>query len=84
MQDGRGGTITYRDGEINIPFNWELAMPPGVIMIFIPKAQHWESRTGLPSDSRTEILEFVSQQVIIDKAPGCKYEIGEEIIDIGR
>ncbi len=81
-QDGRGGSIVYLDGEVSIKFSYELAAPPGIIIIFIPKWQYWESQTGLPLKDRDEILEFVCKQVIIDKARGYRYSIGEEIIDI--
>lgn len=81
-QSGRAGLITYVEGDTRIVFDWEFAGGNGVVIIFVPNPGQWEKATGTPLARRQEILEFVSECVIRDQAPGCRYEIGEGYIDI--
>lgn len=81
-QSGRGGGITYCDGDTRINFDWEFAGGNAVVIIFVPSSADWESRTQTPLSDRRDILEFLAEGVIRDRAAGCRYEIGEDYIDI--
>lgn len=81
-QQGRGGTIFYHHGDRHIRFDWEFAGGNGVVIIFVPKPEHWEAHTRTPLSQRLEILEFVARQVVRDKAPSCTYRISDNFIDI--
>lgn len=83
-QSGRGGTITYQDGETDIPLDWEFGGGNCVVIIFVPTEAQWEKATGLPLSERLPVLEFVAQQVIRDQAPSCRYEISDPWIEIVR
>ena len=83
-QDGRGGTMTYIDGDKRIVFDWEFAGGKGIVIIFIKEPVFWEAGTGTPLSERDSILEFVAKSVIRDKAPGCVYEIYDNILNINR
>jgi hypothetical protein len=83
-QDGRGGTITYIEGEINIVFDWEFAGGNGVVLFLIPEVKYWEAATKTPLSRRDEILEFVSNRVILDKALGCHFQIYSNSVSILR
>ncbi|MCE6989950.1 hypothetical protein [Dyadobacter sp. CY323] len=83
-QDGRGGTITYREKEINIAFEWEFGGGKAVVVILIPEEKYWENHTKTPLSRRAEILNFVSKKVIEDRAPGCDYEVYSNTISILR
>ncbi|MCE7064688.1 hypothetical protein [Dyadobacter sp. CY326] len=83
-QDGRGGKIFYRDGAVSIDFDWEFAGGNGVVWFSIPEEKFWEAHTKTPLSRRDEILEFVANQVIKDQAPGCKFEIFSNHINIIR
>ncbi|MFN7117410.1 MAG: hypothetical protein ACK4TA_11465 [Saprospiraceae bacterium] len=81
-QNGRGGTIKYEDGETVIPLDWEFGGGNCVVIIFVPTEMQWEKATGLPLSERSNILEFVAQQVIHDQAPNSRYEISDPWIEI--
>lgn len=81
-QDGRGGKITYIDGDISLDFDWEFAGGNGVAIIFVPEKKYWEAQTGLPLEEMQGILEFVGKQTVEDKAPNCVYEITDGFVEI--
>lgn len=83
-QDGRGGSIDYKEGDIKIHFDWEFGGGNAVVIIYIPENHQWEAWTGTPLSRRDEILEFVCRQVIRDQAPGCVYRIYSNSISIIR
>lgn len=80
----RGGTVTYVKGNTRLVFDWEFGGRDTVSLIFVPREEHWESRTGLPLSERPSVLDFVGQQVVRDKARGCKYRIRAETVEVYR
>jgi len=83
-QNGRGGSIYYIEGAVKIEFGWEFGGANTVVILFIPKEQHWEAQTGTPLHRRDEILQFLCEQVIRDQAPGCRAVMYDEAISIVR
>lgn len=83
-QDGRGGSIYYKEGDINIQFGWEFGGFNTVVIIFIPESKYWEAQTGTPLSRRDEILQFLCDQVIRDQARGCKAVMYDDAISIVR
>lgn len=83
-QEGRGGSIYYKEGDINIEFGWEFGGGNAVVILYIPETKYWEAQTGTPLSRRDEILKFLCEQVIRDQAPGCKYKIYDNSISILR
>ncbi|TAE62039.1 MAG: hypothetical protein EAZ89_00100, partial [Bacteroidetes bacterium] len=79
---GRGGLIRYHEGSLTLKFDWEFAGGNGVVIIFVPKPAFWQQHTGLPAERRQDVLEFVAERVIRDKASGCTYEISDDAIEI--
>ena len=82
---GGGGTIRYSENDQELPFDWEFAMNGA--LLFVPAPQFWNNfcaRNNLPQacDRRDEILKSVSEEVIRQKSPGGKYEIGDAFISI--
>src|SRR5690242_19538253 len=71
---GRGGSIYYREGENTITFGWEFALPPALTLIFGTEAKHWEQQYPWAAGRQKEIFEFVAEEVVRQKAPGCGYE----------
>lgn len=80
----RGGTVTYVRGKTRLVFDWEFGGGDTVSLIFVPREEHWESRTGLPLSERPSVLDFVGQQVVRDKARGCKYRIQADVVEVYR
>ncbi|SEI96509.1 hypothetical protein SAMN05216327_10512 [Dyadobacter sp. SG02] len=83
-QDGRGGSIYYKEGDIKIEFGWEFGGFNTVVIIFIPEPKYWEAHTGTPLSRRDEILKFLCDQVIHDQARGCKAVMYDDAISIVR
>jgi hypothetical protein len=83
-QDGRGGSIYYKEGDVKIEFGWEFGGGNAVVILFIPETKYWEAQTATPLSRRDEILRFLSEQVIRDQAQGCTYKIYGNSISILR
>jgi hypothetical protein len=79
-QNGRGGTILYKDSENSIAFDWEFGGGNTVAIIFIPEISHWVSATEAPVNQRQEILTFIAEQVVRDQAPSGHYVINSNTI----
>lgn len=84
LEQGRAGVITYCEGDLRIAFDWEFGGGNCVVIIFVPTPEHWEAQTNTPLDRRQEILEFVADRAIRDKAPSCYPRISDNWIEIMR
>jgi hypothetical protein len=84
LEQGRAGQITYCEGDLRINFDWEFGGGNCVVIIFVPKPEHWEAQTNTPLERRQEILEFVADRAIRDKAPSCYSRITDNWIEIIR
>lgn len=84
LEQGRAGVITYCEGGLRINFDWEFGGGNCVVIIFVPKPAHWEAQTNTPLDRRQEILEFVAERAIRDKASSCYSRISDNWIEIMR
>lgn len=84
LEQGRAGLITYCEGDLRISFDWEFGGGNCVVIIFVPKPEHWEAQTNTPLDRRQEILQFVADRAIRDKAPSCHSHISDNWIEIMR
>jgi hypothetical protein len=81
-QSGRGGTVFYILKEKRLHFYWEFGGNEVLALIFVPNDQTWEAQTGIPLSKRLEILTFVAQQVIRQRASGSIYRILDDVIEI--
>ena len=72
-QDGRGGTIRYREGAHALSFDWELALPPAVVLIFGPNAAAWDARVPWAAGRQRAIYERVGADVVTMQVPGGSY-----------
>ncbi len=82
VEQGRSGTIVYRDEQGTISFYFEFGGGNYVVIIFVPSPKEWNAATRRPLEDRESILHFVAQQSIRDKAPTCHYAITDSSIDI--
>jgi hypothetical protein len=78
---GRSGTISYREGCLELRFDWEFG---GSCLAFIlGNALRYQRDSGGLSPERTrEILEFVAQQTVAQKAAGHSFAIDEQQCEI--
>ena len=82
VEQGRSGTIVYRDEQGTVSFYFEFGGSNCVVIIFVPSPKEWTATTKRPLEARESILHFVAQQSIRDKAPTCHYAITDSSIDI--
>lgn len=65
--EGRSGQVHYRSPEARFSMYYELGGGNCVMCISIPDAASWEKETSLPLAHRSEILNFIGQQVAKDQ-----------------
>jgi hypothetical protein len=74
-QSGRGGSIRYREGDREIPFDWEFAMSPAIALIFGPAAGSWDVSHPWAAGRRAEVYAFVGGEVARQKAEGAEADV---------
>ena len=73
----RGGTISYREGDHEVPFDWELCGQTAVI-IWGTKKRTWVANHPWAAGRQSEIYEFVAREVIRRHAPTSNVKIDLE------
>ena len=76
-ENGRAGTVTYRDGAGTLSFYWEFGGGDVVAIIQVNDAAAWSAGRSWTAGERAGILRFVADEVIHRKAPGCRAEIDD-------
>ena len=77
-QNGRSGSITYRESAGSIPFYLEFGGSDAIAIVWIEKPLVWSSRHPWAVERRREILERVAEEVIRQKASTCRADIDEQ------
>ncbi len=75
---GRGGSITYHEGDRQVGFSWEFAMPPAIALVFGTGAAGWDAAYPWAAGRQEEIYEFVAAEVIRQKVSDGSWEIDLE------
>lgn len=84
INQGRGGTIIYKDDNGSINLSFEFGGGDCVVIIFVPTAANWIKETSRKTEERLPILNFIAAQCINDQAPHCYYELSDNWIEIFR
>lgn len=84
INQGRGGTVIYRDGDLELKLSFEFGGGDCVAIIFIPSPGEWARTTNKPLSERSNVLKFIAEQSIRDQAPNCTYELSDNFIEIYR
>lgn len=79
---GRGGDVVLDWGGQTTRFWWEFAGGNAVAIVGIPKAEHWEAKTGIPLAERDAVLQFMGKHITNDQSPGGRFDIEESYITI--
>ncbi len=82
FNQGRGGTVLYKDDTSEIRFDFEFGGGNCVAIIFIPSPAAWVKATNRMAEERDEIIEFVAKQAIHDQVSGGYYKILDDYIEI--
>jgi hypothetical protein len=77
-QEGRSGNVRYSDGEHSISGWWEFAGGDAVAIVSMGSAEAWRTQHPWATDQRAGILRRVADEVLRQKASGCKADIDEE------
>ncbi len=79
--DGRGGTVWFENYDTRFSMWWEFAGGDALVILAVPTRARWEAETQLPLLSRTEILTFIGEQIVVDHISGSgSFIIGENVI----
>lgn len=74
-EQGRSGTVNYREAAGSIPMSWEFGGADVVAIIYFENESTWRQRYPWAVERRVEILRRVADEVIRQRAPGCRAEI---------
>ena len=84
VDQGRAGEVIFYREDVVLRFPYEFGGGNTLAIIYVPKAENWQSETGLLPDERKPILEFIAQRVIRDQAQGYRYVIADDTIEISQ
>ena len=82
LDGGRSGQVIYTDKIGRLEFYYEFAGGNCLAIVSVPSTSEWQRATGRPAETRDEILTYIAEQIIIQKAPGHRYKIVEGAIEI--
>ncbi len=77
-EEGRSGSVTYGSDGRRITGWWEFAGGDAVAIVYIGSASEWRNGHAWALGQRAEIMRFVADEVIRQKASSCRAEIDEE------
>lgn len=77
-EDGRSGSVSYTESNGTISGWWEFAGGDAIAIVSMGSAGEWKHGHPWAMEKRAEILRFVGEEVVRQKAGGCKAEIDLE------
>jgi hypothetical protein len=77
-EEGRSGSVHYESDGRRISGWWEFAGGDAVAIVYIGSASEWRHGHPWAVDQRAEIMRFIANEVIQQKASSCKAEIDED------
>lgn len=77
QEDGRSGSVKYREPSGSINFYWEFGGGDVVAIITVGTADSWRKQYSWAADRRAVILRRVADQVVRKKAPSCHAELDD-------
>lgn len=81
-QSGRGGEVRFRSPTASFELWWEFAGGDALAIVELPSAAQWTARTGLPSEQRQDVADFLGRELVARQAPGGRYEIGDDFLTL--
>ncbi|MBL8900594.1 MAG: hypothetical protein JNM84_23385 [Planctomycetes bacterium] len=76
-ENGRDGTVRYRDAEGTLDFYWEFGGGEVISLVSVGTAEEWRARYPWAFARRAEILSRVGAEVVRQRAPTCRVELDE-------
>ena len=82
IENGRDGNVRYSDGLRSIEGYWAFGGGDVVTIVSMGSREEWRQTHPWALDKRVEILRFVADEVVRQRAPTCTAEIDEARGDI--
>lgn len=82
INNGRGGTVIYKDDISEIKFDFEFGGGNCVAIIFTPTPDEWEYSTKRKFEERDAIIQFVAEQSLRDQVAGGYYSLYDSYIEL--
>lgn len=77
-EEGRSGSVLYEEAGHRICGWWEFAGGDAIAIVNMGSAQEWRSGQAWAVERRAEVLRFIAEEVVRQKATGCRADIDEE------
>lgn len=77
-EEGRSGSVIYRQEDLTLTGWWEFAGGDAIAIIAMGRAAEWPAEHHRLIGQRGRILRFVADEVIRQKCAGCVADIDEE------
>lgn len=74
-EDGRSGQVIYREGLRSITGYWEFGANDVASIVSMGSEADWERAHGWAVERRAQVLRFVADEVVRQRAPSCRAEI---------
>ncbi len=81
-ENGRSGTVIYRDAAGSLSFHWEFGGGDVVAIVSMGSREEWARAHAWALGQRTSIMHFVAEEVIRQRAPSCTAEINDQSGDL--
>lgn len=76
-EEGRSGSVRYDEDGRSISGWWEFAGGDAIAMVSMGATDEWVRVHAWALERRSAILRYVAEEVIRQKATGCKADIDE-------
>ena len=76
ISQGPSGYIVCKNNETSFKLYYEFGGGRCIVTVYLP--HDWEKETNTKLEEKQGILDFISKQVILDKAPNSYSEIVED------
>lgn len=76
-EQGRSGSVIYEDEGRTITGWWEFAGGDAIAIVCMGSADEWSRSHTWANGRRPAILRFIAEEVVRQKAGGCKAEIDD-------
>lgn len=70
-QEGRSGTVLYREGSNELKFYWEFGTGEALISIYLGTIEEWQQYEGWCRERRGLIASRISEEIARSQLPPC-------------
>lgn len=82
INEGRSGNVIYSDGNIEFKMYYEFGSGECAAIVNIPSVEEWKKVTDSPLSLRSEILNFVADQIVKEKTTNGYFKLADNFIEI--